>query len=96
MKKTTIAFFLDMDVANESVDRANKKLSSHRFNGQNLNAVCTNIKDDEDQHGILNVQVDLDLDKGSELYEQVCESIKDCLMSVKEIRVQEWDIASKN
>ncbi len=95
MKKTTIAFFLEMDVANDSVDAANKELLSHRFNGQNLNAVCTNVKDDEDQHGILNVQVDLDLDKNTDLYEEVCESIKDCLSNVEEICVQEWDIASK-
>lgn len=94
MKKTTLAFFLEMDVANDSVDAANKELSSHSFNGQNINAICINIKDDEDHHGILNVEVDLELEKNTELYDKVCESIKDCLSKVEEIYVQEWDMVS--
>lgn len=96
MKQTILAFLLDMDVANDSVESVNKELSSYTFNGQNINAKCVNVLDEYDQHGILNISVDLDLDKQTDLYEEVCESLSKCISQVEEVHVQEWDIAKKS
>lgn len=95
-KRIVIAFFLEMDVANESVDSANESLKKFNEEDEDYVARCINVQDDEDHHGILNIEV---LNEYDELdpddIEDLSNRIKNYLEENEEIFVDDFALAER-
>lgn len=86
MKRVVLAFFLSVDVGDESIDEVNQKLKKVT----DVTAVCTNIKNDQN-HGILNVKVE-----GSfEDVEDLADKLGDVLNEAEFVHVDSHEIAEK-
>lgn len=100
-KRIVIAFFLTMDVGNEVVDSVNKSLTTFNNEPPHKNwdytgyvAKCINIKDDDDQHEILNIEILNDDNKliPNEI-EELAEMIQGYLEESEEISVDHYALA---
>ena len=100
-KRVVIAYFLKMSVGNEVIDSINKSLNGFNNEPEHPHwdytgyiARCINIKDDEDHHSIINIEI---LNEASKIItneiDDLSEMIQGYLEESEEIIVDHYALA---